>query len=225
MHQRVKINPSSVAVYYYLLVHLIKMLLDFSKFRGEYSASETQRIYNLIRLRARVSLEAHGSTAINFYTSADCSDSQKPQPPHATCIMNRCARSCSPWSSDAWRMAEFHQRPMVKSYPLPDPGIRHRCMMSVPMCWDWKVTTNPLTRLRLPHGAAIPATTAPWTVNFQFPYTHLKLSSPRGAERFLQFTFTRHSPSTNQPPDTHQSHSPVEGSTSYKKRFKLYVSL
>lgn len=135
------------------------------------SMAKPQRIHNLIKLRAWVSLEAHGSTAINLYTSADCWDSRKPQPPHATCIMNRCARSWSHWSSDAWRMAEFHQRPRVKSYPLPDPGIRHRCMMSVPMCWDWKVTANPLTHLRLPYGAGIPATThrEPWTFSSQIP--------------------------------------------------------
>lgn len=29
-------------------------------------------------------------------------------------------------------MAEFHHRPKVKPYPLPDPGMRHRCMMSAP---------------------------------------------------------------------------------------------
>lgn len=56
-------------------------------------------------------------------------------PPHTTCIVNRCARSWRPWSSNAWRMAEFHQRLKVKSYPLLDPDIRPRCMMSVPMCW------------------------------------------------------------------------------------------
>ncbi len=89
-------------------------------------------------------------------------------PPHDTCIMNRCARSCSRRSSDAWRMAEFQRRPRVKSYPLPDPGIRHRCMMSVPM---WKGTATPLTRLRPPHGAAIPATAPhePWTFSSQIP--------------------------------------------------------
>lgn len=159
----------------YISAHLIEILLLF--FQSSKASTvclrvaKTQRIHNLIKLRAWVSLEAHGSTAINLYTSADCWDSRKPQPPHATCIMNRCARSWSHWSSDAWRMAEFHQRPRVKSYPLPDPGIGHRCMMSVPMCWDWKVTANPLTHLRLPYGAAIPATThhEPWTFSSQIP--------------------------------------------------------
>lgn len=154
-----------------ILPRLFWIFLRVQRWVLSVSVAKTHRIYKLIRLRARVSLEAHGSTAINLYTSADCSDSWKLQPPHATCIMNRCARSCSHWSSDAWRMAEFHWRPKVKSYPLPDPGIRPRCMISVPMCWDWKVTAGPLTHLRLPHGAAIPASAPhePWTFGSQIP--------------------------------------------------------
>lgn len=84
--------------------------------------------------------------------------------------MNRCARSCSHWSRDAWRMAKY-QKPRVKSYPLPDPGIRHRCVVSVLMCLDWRLTANLLTHLRLPHGAAIPtiALHEPWTFSSQIP--------------------------------------------------------
>lgn len=95
-------------------------------------------------------------------------------------------------------MAEFHQRPRVKSYPLPDPGIRHRCKMSVPMCWDWKVTANPSTRLRLPYGAAIPT-----TMNREPPVPRYQpeiIQFPRGAAHF-------HSPSPtipfNQPAPRH----------------------
>lgn len=61
--------------------------------------------------------------------------------------MNTCGRSQSLWSSNAWRMAEFHKRPKVKPYPLLNPGIWPQCMMVVSMCYDWKVTAQPwLTR-------------------------------------------------------------------------------
>lgn len=117
--------------------------------------------------------------------------------------MNRCARSRSPRSSDAWQMAEFHQRPKIKSYPLPDPDIRHRCMMSVPMCWTWKVTAKPLTHLRLPYGAAIPVTThhEPWTFSSQIPTSNYAIPEERHAFFYSPSpSIPLHQPAPRHPP-------------------------
>lgn len=128
-------------------------------------------------------------------------------PQHVTCIMTRCARTQNLWLSNAWRMAEFQQRSKAKSYPLPDLGIRHRCMMTVPMCWPERWLQS------LWHSWDFPLelqSQEPWTRSSQVTTANYLVPAE------LHTFFLSHCPSLpsrEQSPDTLQSHSPVKGNS------------
>lgn len=90
---------------------------------------------------------------------------------------------------------------------------------SVPLRWDCKVTANPFDTPKTSQRSC--EYQQPWTVTLQLPDTHLELSDPSGAAYFVPFTHH----SFNRPRETHQTQSPVEGSTRHTERFKLCLSL
>lgn len=121
-------------------------------------------------------------------------------------------------------MAEFHLRPGVKPYPLPDPGIRHRCMMSDPMCGDWKVTAAGLTRLRLP--STEPRSWKPLTMNREPSLPRYPPQIMWSRRRCTLSSIHLHpaaplSPSRPQTPN--KAIHLWKGSTQYQRSFNLYL--
>ena len=166
------------------------------------------RIYNL--RRARVSIEAQLPSMSIHHQIVLIHRSHSP--PTLPALWTDVPGAAAPDQATHDEWLNFTKGQRSSRIPYPTLALDTDAWCQFPCVGTGRWLQTPLTRLRLPCGAAIPATThhEPWTLSSQIPT--FKLSSPRGAAHFLPFTFTRHSTSANQPQDAHQSQSPVEGS-------------
>lgn len=188
--------------------------ISFIRFQSSSKASavclgvaKIQRIYNLIRWREGLS----GRTWFNWYSFLNISRFTEVSAP--SCYLHYEQMCQEPETLIQRRMTNGYILQKVKGQIVRlvrSRHVWHRCMKTVPMCLDWKVTANPLTRLTLPRGAAGPATKnrEPSVARYP-PQTIWSQRSCTLCSIHLHSAF----PSNNQPPETHQSQSPVGGST------------
>lgn len=99
------------------------------------------------------------------------------------------------WLTQGWILPKAKGQVISLSWPWHQTHMDDVSSLVLGVQGEWKAFDTPNASLWIYNLSNC----WPWTVNLRFPDTKLKLSSPRGCENVLRFTFAQRSTLINSP--------------------------